>query len=88
MLQPGRSTRRTGTRSFCPPGVEFNVLGTDGRLTAGRGPFLRRGLGSNNWAVMGKLPNRIQTNVVTKSNQTWDLAAKCRNYQEASRFLV
>ena len=36
-----------------PKGVEFNRLGEGGVLQAARGPFLKRGLGSNNWAVSG-----------------------------------
>ncbi|MCJ7512062.1 MAG: penicillin acylase family protein [Anaerolineales bacterium] len=42
-----------GNPIILPEGIEFNRLGEDGRLTAGRGPFLHRGLGSNNWAVAG-----------------------------------
>ena len=36
-----------------PHGIEFNRLEADGRLQAARGPFLRRGSGSCNWAVAG-----------------------------------
>jgi penicillin amidase len=36
-----------------PHGLEFNRLASDGILRAAQGPFLHRGLGSNNWAVAG-----------------------------------
>jgi penicillin amidase len=42
-----------GNPIILPKGIEFNLLGADGRLTAGHGPFLQRGVGSNNWAVAG-----------------------------------
>ncbi len=37
-----------------PQGIEFNRLNPDGSLQAVRGPFLARGLGSNEWAISGK----------------------------------
>jgi penicillin G amidase len=43
----------SGNPIILPQGIEFNRLGEDGRLTAGRGPFLHHSLGSNNWAVAG-----------------------------------
>ncbi len=36
-----------------PAGIEFNKLGEDGMLYSARGPFLKRGLGSNEWAISG-----------------------------------
>ena len=41
-----------------PQGIEFNSLEPDGMLKAAEGPFLRRGFGSNTWAVSG---NRTTT---------------------------
>ncbi len=37
-----------------PEGVEMNVLDPKGGLSAVRGPFLQRGLGSNAWSVSGE----------------------------------
>jgi len=34
-----------------PNGIEFNVLNKDGILTGVKGPFLKRGQGSNGWAI-------------------------------------
>jgi len=36
-----------------PEGIEFNQVGPEGALPGVRGPFLQRGLGSNEWAVAG-----------------------------------
>jgi penicillin amidase len=36
-----------------PQGIEFNGLDPDGGLSAVRGPFLHRGLGSNAWTLAG-----------------------------------
>jgi penicillin amidase len=40
--------------TILPEGIEFNQLGTEGRLLKAEGPFLERGLGSNAWAISGK----------------------------------
>ncbi|MHA2096484.1 MAG: penicillin acylase family protein [Candidatus Hodarchaeales archaeon] len=34
-----------------PNGIEFNVLNKDGTLTGMKGPFLKKGQGSNGWAI-------------------------------------
>jgi penicillin G amidase len=36
-----------------PQGIEFNRLSPDGSLSGARGPFLERGLGSDEWAISG-----------------------------------
>ena len=36
-----------------PAGIEFNRLDANGALRAARGPFLKRGIGSNGWAIAG-----------------------------------
>ncbi|MEW5986224.1 MAG: penicillin acylase family protein [Chloroflexota bacterium] len=37
-----------------PTGIEFNAISPDGSLQGARGPFLRRGQGSNAWAISGR----------------------------------
>ncbi len=42
-----------GNPCTLPEGVEFNRIDADGNLQKDGGPFLQRGLGSNEWAIAG-----------------------------------
>ncbi len=44
-----------------PNGIEFNVLNKDGILTGTKGPFLKRGQGSNGWAISASRSTSGQT---------------------------
>jgi penicillin amidase len=43
-----------GSPTVLPRGIEFNRLEADGLLHPGKGPFIKRSMGSNGWVVSGK----------------------------------